>query len=429
LTKREELDFDTHLQEHFQNIRKISFETIISTQSNQIAITSGNFIKKWEENNRNYYQYKTSTKINPSIAYFSASYTTKNENYKGVSIEQYYNKTDSFNINNIQQNSKIALDYCTNNFGPYPFNHLRIAEIPSHWQFGGFAHPGMISMVEDRLYLIDQRNELNFDLVAKRTIHEVAHQWFGHVLTPKNVVGASIFTEGFAKYTEAVILEKKYGLSAIRQLSATANRRYFIGRSNTSEKEPFLSLVKGQGYLSYGKNFTTILALRELIGEDAINKVIKILIDRHKNDITFTATSIEFINELYLVTPIQYHQLIDDWFKRVITYDLSIKNAGIKKLENGYEININISANRLETNSKDHEIPISINEPIQIGFFSKHPDKISSEEEIISLKPYLIDKSNTSLKIRVNDLPAYIVIDPYGTHLDKNLNDNVFYIK
>ena len=66
-------------------------------------------------------------------------------------------------------------------------------------------------MTEDRNYLVDLRNPNDFDLVAKRTIHEVAHQWFGHVLAPKSIEGGSLFVEGFAKYIEGRVMEKMYG--------------------------------------------------------------------------------------------------------------------------------------------------------------------------------------------------------------------------
>ena len=33
-------------------------------------------------------------------------------------------------------------------------------------------------------------------------------------LAPKNIDGGSLFVEGFAKYTEAVVMEKMYGKSA-----------------------------------------------------------------------------------------------------------------------------------------------------------------------------------------------------------------------
>ena len=103
------------------------------------------------------------------VAYFSANYKTKKVAYKGISIEQYFDEAHAFNIEEIENSTKQTLNYCEENFGNYAFDHVRIAEVPSHWSFGGFAHPGVISMVEDRLYLADVRNDETFNLVAKRT--------------------------------------------------------------------------------------------------------------------------------------------------------------------------------------------------------------------------------------------------------------------
>ncbi|GFZ93597.1 membrane protein [Aquaticitalea lipolytica] len=430
LPKREEIvTNDLHLQnDDNPNVRKIYFETTISTESDQTAIAPGDFIKKWSKNNRNFYQYKASHKIIPSIAYFSGAYAIKKENYKGISIEQYYDISQPYNIENIQENVKLALDYCAQNFGPYPFNHLRIVEIPSYWPFGGFAHPGTISMVENRLYLVNNTVEGNFDLVAKRTIHEVAHQWFGHILTPKYGPGASFLVEGFAKYAEAVIMSKEYGMSSVRQLSATANQTYFSGRSFASEKEPSLQFLDGQSYLAYGKSYTVMLALKELIGEDELNMAIKNTIDKNKGDINLNASFLEFFEELNNYVPNEYKLLVDDWLKKVVTYDLKISKGTIKQLDNKYEVTVDVSANRFRTLDNGEEKSISINEPIQIGLFTRHPDIISSTENMLSLKPYMIDKNNMTFKIIVDELPTYIVIDPYSTRLDKNLTDNVFYL-
>ena len=97
------------------------------------------------------------------IAYFSADYATKKTTYKGISIEQYYDAAHDFNIEGIENSIKETLDYCQENFGTYNLDHIRIAEIPSHWSFGGYALPGVISMVEDRLYLSDVSNKDTFN--------------------------------------------------------------------------------------------------------------------------------------------------------------------------------------------------------------------------------------------------------------------------
>ncbi|MDE5420454.1 hypothetical protein L3049_20885 [Labilibaculum sp. DW002] len=417
---------DEHLHLVEVDFGRIDYETIISTRADEIAIGSGKLLKQWTENGRNYYHYKTENKILPVMAYFSAKYATIKEEFMGISLEQYYHEGHEYNLKDISESTKEALKYCIENFGDYPFDHLRMAEIPGHWSFGGFAHPGVISMVEDRLYLVDTREDEDFNLVAKRVVHEVSHQWWGHTLIPKMVEGGSVFIEGFAKYTEAVILEKMYGKSAIWQLSQNANSRYFRGRAYASTPEPPLYIVDGQSYISYGKNYTIMLALRDLLGEEKLNSVLRSITDRHRNEDVFEANTLEFINDLYHLTPTEQHVLIDDWFKRVITYDLSVEDTNYKQLEGGkYEINLNLQSKRFETQVDGSLKEIQINEPIAVGLFSKHPSSANEENGILYLESHQINKKRMKISLIVDELPKYIAIDPYGTRCDEDFVDNL----
>lgn len=412
---------------HYTQIKysKIEYETVVSTIDSEVALASGELMREWTENGRNYYHFKAKDKIIPTTAYFSSAYATQKEQHKGISIEQYYYPKHYYNIDSVASSIKATLDYCIANFGNYPFNHVRIAEIPSHWPFGGFAHPGVISMVEDRLYLTDIREANRFNLVAKRTIHEVAHQWWGHVITPKIAVGGALFVEGFAKYTEAVIMDELYGKYAIHQLSKTASRRYFQGRAWASEPEPPLYQEVGENYLAYGKSYTVMLGLRSLVGEEKVNQVLKTLVDRHKNDEEFSVNSIEFLDELYKVSPEKYHQLIDDWFKKVITYNLSIDKVSHEKLSNGqFEMSITVNAKRFEMQESGEEKAIGINEPIEVGLFNHHPDALNNQHTVPYLKSHQITKDKQVIKIITNELPQYISIDPFGTRVDENIFDN-----
>lgn len=421
-------------------IGKINFEAILSTSSDQIAITSGNLIKKWTKNQRNYYHYKTPILISPAVSFFSANYAVQKETYKGISIEHYYHPSHNFNNQKITESIKTTLDYCTKNYGKYPFKELRILEIPAYWSFGGFAHAGTISMVEDRLYLTDTRNVNDFDLVTKRTIHEVAHQWWGHTLSPKNVEGASLIVEGFTKYNEAMIMEIIIGKKALFQLGKTANKQYFKGKTYTNETEPALYLARGESYLSYGKSYAVMLALKELIGEEKVNQVLKNLVEKHQNKSEFSGTSLDFLEEVYKFTPQKHHSLINDWFKKRIIYDLKIENVSSKKLANdsrgNYEITLQVKAKRFETlenkdDTNEKIVSIPIDEPITIGLFSVLPSQIDNEkesEQIIYLDSKTINQELNTFTFYVNELPIYASIDPFFTRLDKNLEDNIMEI-
>ena len=406
---------------------KIRFETIVSTSKDQTAISSGSLINEWIKNDRNYYHYKSKNKILPSVAYFSANYATQKTDYKGISIEQYYDSNHNFNIDQIENSIKATLDYCQENFGAYNFEHVRIAEVPSHWSFGGFAHPGVISMVEDRMYLADVSNSETFNLAAKRTIHEVAHQWWGHTLSAKPVAGGSLLVEGLAKYTEAVVMEKLYGKSALYELSDNARRRYFSGRSFGGSIEPPIYMVTSQSYLAYGKAYTVLMGLRDLIGEKQVNHVLKTLTDKHRNINKLAVNTIELLNEIYKVTPQEQRVLVDDWFKKVITYDLGIEESSYKELSNGtYELTLKVKAKRFETLQNGEIKSISIDEPIKIGVFSIHPSKVKDDNSVLYYNSSQVNKEMTKIIIIVNEKPSYVSIDPYGTRSDENLVDNIF---
>lgn len=416
---------EEHLESYDNKMGKATFETIVSTDGDQTAISSGKLIKQWTENGRNFYHYKTTSPGVPTAGYFSAKYDTRSETFDGISFEHYYHPGHEYNLDKIAESTKLTLAYCKKNFGDYPFDHLRIAEIPGHWSFGGFAHPGVISMVEDNLYLIDIRDTTTFDLVAKRTIHEVAHQWWGHILAPKVIEGGSIFVEGFAKYTEAVVLEKMYGKGSIWQISETANYRYFRGHSFASSPEPPIYLEDGQNYLAYGKGFAVLLSLRDLLGEQKLNQVLRTLTDRYRDSNEPSITSLDLLDELYKVAP-QHSTLIDDWFKRVITYDLSVVEPTVKKLDNGqYQVSVTVKAKRFEMQENGESIDIDINEPIIMSVMTKEPKMVTSENDLHYYQAHQINKESTQITMIVDELPSHVSIDPYGTRSDENIYDNV----
>ncbi|BDD03936.1 ABC transporter permease/M1 family aminopeptidase [Aureibacter tunicatorum] len=427
LPEREE---DNHSDEHIHledlKVEKARFETIVSTSSDQVALSSGKLIRQWTENDRNFYHFKATEKILPTIGYFSAKYATQKINHQGISIEQYFDPKHDINVEEIELSSKQTLDYCQKNFGRYAFDHLRIAEIPSHWGFGGFAHPGVISMTEDRLYLTDVSDENTFNLVAKRTIHEVAHQWWGHALSAKPILGGSLLVEGLAKYTEAVVMEKRFGKRALYTLSNDARRKYFSGRSFANKAEPPAYKVFGQSYIAYGKSYHILMSLRDLIGEAKVNQALKKLTNKFRKKNTLEATTVDFLNELYLIAPENQHELIDDWFKKVITYDLSVEESHVKQMKNGkYEVHLKVKTKRNQTIENGAIQSIEINEPIMIGIFDKHPSEVSDDSSMIYYETKTINKEFTEFKIIVDKAPEYIGIDPFGTRSDENLADNV----
>lgn len=122
--------------------------------------------------------------------------------------------------------------------------------------------------------------------------------------------------------------------------------------------------------------------------------------------------------------------MIDDWFKHVNTYDLSLESTSNRKLEDGkYEITLHILSKRYETQSDGGNKAIAINEPILIGLFSLHSSAVKKEGGILYLKLHQINKEQMNITVIADELPQYVGIDPYGTRCDEDFVDNLISVE
>jgi hypothetical protein len=110
----------------------INFEATLSTSQDQIAMAPGYLQKSWQENGRNFFQYKMDKPMLPFFAFLSARWEVQQENYKGVSIEIYHDKKHEYNIARMIESTKKSLDYYAANFTPYQYKQVRILEFPRY---------------------------------------------------------------------------------------------------------------------------------------------------------------------------------------------------------------------------------------------------------------------------------------------------------
>jgi ABC-2 type transport system permease protein len=399
------------------------FSAIISTSKDQIAVTSGELVKQWQQQGRNFYHYRSTAKIyTPLVTYFSATYASKKVKHKGIAgeidIEMYYYPNHGRNIDEMISATKAALDYGEAHFGNYIFPSLRILEVPGRV---GKASEGLIAMGQN-LYIRDSNDGASINVVARRTIHEVAHQWWGVKLNPEATRGSGILIESMAMYMQSAVLGELYGNSMPRYLAKMNQRRYFSRRAFAREQERPLQASMFEQYLIYSKGSTVLFALRDLLGESKLHSALKNLMDQHQEGLTANVDLL--LQALNTVSDQQQKNLIDDWFNKIIEYDLAIDNTEIIKLPDGrYRVTFELNASRLLADDKGNYSPINIDEPIQIALFEGYPYKQS--QPAIYLKHHQVNQVNTTISLVVDRKPSYIMVDPELTRLDQNLANNI----
>jgi len=401
---------------------RVRFETTISTTGDQTAMAPGGLVDQWEEGGRRFFHYRAEQPITPTFGFVSARYAVARARAGAVEVEVYYHPEHERNVDTYLRAAVTSLEYCSTQFGSYPHDSLRIVEIPAYWQqFAGLALPGMIYMVEDRGFLTDLSAPGRIDLVTKRIAHEVAHQWWGHQLVPANLPGGSALVETPARYTELMVLKEVYGEAAIPPALTVEMDRYLSGRG--SGDEPALYDVGNQGYIAYAKGALVMLAMRDLIGEGAVNAAWASLLAA-KPDPLDQATTRDLLEAFHRVAPVEHHALIDAWWREVVLYDLRIEATAVTTLPDGrFEVAAKIVAGK-EAVRDGEMVSLPLDEVLEFALFAGHPNGRSDAANVL-----LADRRRVTgdgeLTWVVDEVPGYIGIDPGLRRIDRNRVDNV----
>lgn len=403
---------------------RVSFAATVSTSADQTAVAPGRLERAWEQDGRRYFRYRSSSPVLNMLAFASARYEVERRRHRDVDVEIYYHSGHHVNVQRMLDAATASLDCFTETFGPYPHNQLKIAEVPSYWNFGGFAMPDTIWFVETRGFLTDATDAQRIDLITRRVAHEVAHQWWGHQLVPAAGPGASALVESLTKYSELLVLERMYGKEQVRSLLEFELDRYLSGRSREERTEVPLYKVGDQSYIFYAKGTLVLHAIRDLIGEQAMNTALQSLL-REQGGPGRQPTSLDLIDHLLRVTPERDRGLIEDWMKEIILYDLKIESAVAERRADGrYEVKLRVAASRSKFDGSGNESPLSMNEAIQIGVFAKPTGEAERGAQIIYVEKHELRQGIDDVSVIVDAPPDSVAVDPYILRIDKNRFDN-----
>jgi len=418
----------------------VNFETVISTTSDEVAVAQGELIAQWQKNDRNFYHYKTNgttkvsndgDKIRNALAYLSGRYQVASNIVDGVNLAVYYHKNHSQNVEHTLAAMSDTMQYANQHFGRYPAKDLRLLEVPRILGLTGYALPQVMLISEHGGF----RDELaaqptadaSFDQVYRRTAHEVAHQWWGHGLNGADQEGGSVLVETLAKYTELMLLEQKYGKEYVRRVLQHEHQRYFNGRARSTDNE--LPLYRADAnHLIYSKGAITMYALKEALGEQVINKALRLLIENHSYPKP-PATTLDLISALQAFAQTQHLPLVNRWFKQVVLDDLSIVSASYLPLsDNLYQVDVCLKSKAKSLDALGNASLITGNASIWFGVLTDHPDELitkGNDRAVLKLEQVNIGIENHCLRWTVNEQPSYVAIDPFYQVLDPERDNNV----
>jgi ABC-type transport system involved in multi-copper enzyme maturation permease subunit len=402
-----------------------AIDTVISTTTDQIAIAPGSLVREWQKDGRHYFEYKLD---HPSISvqcFVSGRYEVTRQDWKGVKLEVYHLKEHPWNVARMMDSMKKSLDYYIENFGPYEHHEARIVEFPRVANFAQ-SFPGTIPYSEAAGFIADLNNRDDIDSVFYFVSHEMAHQWWAHQVISANMQGATLLSETLAQYSALMVMEKEYGRDMTRKFLLREMDGYLRGRGQERLKErPLVQVEFQQSYICYNKGSVALYYLKEMIGEDAVNRALRNLINKYAYAPPPYPTSYVLVDALREQTPTNLQYLIKDLFEDITLFsNRTLQAAAVKRADGEYEVTINVEARKYKADGNGFEAEVPVNDWIDIGAFAKPAAGRKYGDTIYRQRMHITQRAST-FKFTTTQLPEKAGIDPFALLIDRNPDDNM----
>ncbi len=404
----------------------VRFATTVSTSPDQIAIAPGYLKREWTENGRRYFRYEMDSPIFDFFAYLSARYAVKRDRWHDVDIEILYHPGHPYNVDRMIDATKRSLDYFTTRFTPYQHRQVRIVEFPRYTRMAQ-AFPNTIPFSESIGFIarLDDRPDA-MDYVSYVTAHEMAHQWWGHQVLGGNVQGATLLSETLAQYSAFMVMEHEYGRDKMRRFLKYELDRYLQGRGGERIEELPIYLVENQPYIHYRKGSLVMYALRDAIGEDALNHALADYLRLRAFQQPPYTDSLDFLDFIARAVPADRRPILDDLFRNITLYQNKAVAATWSKREDGkYVVRLEVTAAKYRADGKGKETPAALDDWIDIGVFGERDPKGPSEGRLLAMEKRHVDRGAETFEVVVDQEPKKAGVDPLNKLIDRDPDDNI----
>jgi hypothetical protein len=419
----------------------ITYHTVVSTSSDQLAIAPGYFQREWQANGRRFFEYSMgSTHILNFFSYISARYQSRKETYHrpdgDISLEVYYDPAHIYNVDDMLASSRAGLDYYQRIYSPYQFSQYRIFEFPRYRTFAQ-SFPNTVPYSEAIGFIQRLKKSTDIDFTYFVTAHELGHQWWAHQLIGADVEGSNMLSESLAEYSALQVMAHKYGRDLMHRYLRHELDRYLRGRSGEIRHEPPLAVVQREDYVWYQKGGQILYTLADYIGEDRLNLALHNFLMQYRyanadNQVDDSSNSRPsdgpypdtrmLVEAIRAQTPVELQYLVDDGFNRIVLYDNKVVSATSQKTPEGkYKVTLEVQARKVQADGNGAETPMPLADYIEIGVFSGKKD----EEKPLYLKKEKLTEEHKTFVIIVDQQPTLAGIDPYSKLIDRNADDNM----
>ncbi|HYW15835.1 MAG TPA: M1 family aminopeptidase, partial [Allosphingosinicella sp.] len=399
----------------------------VSTEADQTPIAPGKKVSDVVAGGRRTARFVSDAPILTFFSIQSARYAEKHRNHRGIDLAVYYHPTHGRNVDRMLDAMSGAFDYYQTAFGPYQFDQARIIEFPAYGDFAQ-AFANTMPYSEAIGFVADNSNPEKIDYVTYITAHEVAHQYWGHQIMAAEMQGGTMLSETLAQYSALMVMKRRYGEDKMRRFLKYELDDYLRNRGGELVEELPLMRVENQQYLHYNKGSLVMYLLQDRLGESAVNRAIRSILEKYRFKGAPYPRSIELVEAFRREAKTAEDQaLITDLFERITLYDLKVGEAKATKRADGkWDVVVAIEGKKAYADGQGNEKPAALSDRIAIGLFTAEPGRGSFDRRnVITLERQPVKSGRQVFRFVTDRKPTHAGIDPYNFYIDRNSDDNV----
>jgi len=277
-------------------------------------------------------------------------------------------------------------------FHPYPWEDLKLSEVPGLTR-NAIGFPTNISFSEHLGFRSQPVNGLSTAFVV--TAHEVAHQWWGNLVSAGTGPGSDHLVEGMASYASLLLVDDHLGVEAGRSYRRQLEATYLSSRR--VDREPAVARVLptggGSRAVTVDKGAWVQWMLHDVIGRERALAGLRDFVDAYSS-----GTSLPGLPQMLAhlreraPDPNAFDRFVDQWFFDTILPEFGVGDLVVEEEATGWAVSF-VLANR---GTGDVEVDVGVR--TEAGMSSRRV-RISPTRDV-------------PVRIVVPQRPSEVVVDP-----------------
>jgi aminopeptidase N len=373
---------------------KATTEQFLTVEASENVVSNGELIETLENaDGTKTFHFKMNIPHSVYLTSFVVGkYVKFDDSYKNIPLSVYLYPGKEYLYKQVFGNTKEMMRIYEELTGiAYPFNKYD-QTIVAEFELGGMENITATTLSDRDIFFSDRNKSVVEDIVS----HELAHSWFGNLVTCRNWSELWL-NEGFATFMEAAYRERKYGRNDYLRKIRDDVEEYFDGESRMNRKHGlFNKLARPDDSIfdavTYQKGSAVVHTLRETVGDKVFWKAINIYLKKHK------LGNVETSDLKAVFEDVSKKDL--DWF-----FDQWVFGTGYPKLEIKYQYNAETKKLNLtiKQTQKTEDLFLSVfTLPLDVEL--KTPNGVVREQITVT-------KREETFSIKLNDAPSEIIFD------------------